>query len=126
MDAVVAPRPLTSHKERHVVEAIGRKRDAYMRYALGVIAQLESQTICAANEAVRSGHRHEALATKLRGLPRLAALSSISSHASLRLVADDLAGARRVDGHTCRAPSYVQRVLGGEPKSFVGLACDTH
>ncbi len=29
-------------------------------------------------------------------------------------------------GHTCRAPSYVQRVLGGEPQSFARLACDTH
>jgi len=31
-----------------------------------------------------------------------------------------------LDGHTCCAPSCVQRVLGGEPQSFVRLACDTH
>ncbi len=28
--------------------------------------------------------------------------------------------------HTCRVPSYVQWVLGGEPQSLVRLACDTH
>ena len=28
--------------------------------------------------------------------------------------------------HTCRAPSYVQRALGGEPQSLVRLECDTH
>ena len=31
-----------------------------------------------------------------------------------------------LDGHTCCAPSCVQRVLGGEPQTFVRLACDTH
>ena len=30
------------------------------------------------------------------------------------------------DEHTCRVPSYVQRLLGGEPQSLVRLACDTH
>jgi hypothetical protein len=65
-DAVTAPRPLASLKERHAVEAVGCERDMHMRHALGVISQLESQTVCAANEASRAGHRHEALATKLR------------------------------------------------------------
>jgi hypothetical protein len=31
-----------------------------------------------------------------------------------------------LDEHFCCAPSYVQRVLGDEPQSFVRLACVTH
>jgi hypothetical protein len=65
IDAVMALRPLAGRKERHVVEAIARERDAHMSNALGVAAQLESQAVRAADEARRTARDYEALATKL-------------------------------------------------------------
>ena len=64
MDAVMALRPLAGRKERHVVEAIARERDAHMSHTLGVAAQLESQAVGAADETSRAARHHEALATK--------------------------------------------------------------
>src|SRR5262245_30149912 len=64
MDAVIAPRPLAGREKRQVVEAVVGDCDAYMSHALGVTAELERQTVRAANETSGTARRHEALATK--------------------------------------------------------------
>src|SRR5262245_16563857 len=64
MDPVIAPRPLADREKRQVVEAVVGDRDAHMSHALGVMAQLESQTVRAANEASGAAPHYEALATK--------------------------------------------------------------
>src|SRR5262249_10889742 len=66
MNTVMAPWPLASPKERHVVQVIGSERDAHMCHTLGVAAHLKGQTVRAADETSRTGHHHETLATKLR------------------------------------------------------------
>src|SRR5262245_20094846 len=64
MDAVIAARPLAGREKRQVVEAVVGDCDTYMSHALGVTAELERQTVRAANETSGTARRHEALATK--------------------------------------------------------------
>jgi hypothetical protein len=69
-----------------------------------LIAQLESQTVCAANEAIRAGHHYEALATKLRkDRPRCSQVN----HGS----APSLIGLPRVGRVICRSCSKPDKTL---------------